>query len=185
MTQITNCIQIVNAVAHRNYNVTFGVQVMVFTDRAEVWNSGGLPPELSIEDLKKPHTSFPANPFIANALYFADYAQRAGSGTLEMIEQCRAEGAPEPDFVLIRNVEFRTILARHIYTEAFFERSGFNNRQRRAVGLIKEKGIIVLSDLQGAFPDVNQRTLYRDLQALVDKGILKAKGERKGRRYSL
>jgi predicted HTH transcriptional regulator len=176
---------IVNAVAHRNYNVTSGVQVMVFTDRVEVWNSGSLPPELSIEDLKKPHTSFPANPLIANALYLADYAQRAGSGTLEMIEQCRAQGAPEPEFVLIRNVEFRTILARDIYTEAFFERSGLNNRQRRAVRLIKEKGVIGLSDLQSAFPDINRRTLYRDLQALVDKDILKAQGERKGRRYSL
>ena len=49
---------IVNAVTHRNYNVTSGVQVMVFTDRIEVWNSGSLPPELSIDDLKKPHTSF-------------------------------------------------------------------------------------------------------------------------------
>lgn len=176
---------IVNAVAHRNYNVTSGVQVMVFTDRVEVWNSGSLPPELSVEDLKKPHTSFPANPLIANALYLADYAQRAGSGTLEMIEQCRAEGVPEPDFVLIRNVEFRTILARDIYTEAFFERSRLNDRQRQAVRLIKEKGIIGLSDLQGVFLDVNRRTLYRDLQALVDKGILKAQGERKGRRYSL
>lgn len=176
---------IVNAVAHRNYNVTSGVQVMVFSDRVEVWNSGSLPPELSIEDLKKPHTSFPANPLIANALYLADYAQRAGSGTLEMIEQCRAQGAPEPEFVLIRNVEFRTILARDIYTETFFEQSGLNNRQRRAVRLTKEKGAISLSDLQNAFPDINRRTLYRDLQALVDKGILKAQGERKGRRYSL
>ena len=47
---------IVNALAHRNYNVTSGVQVMVFSDRVEVWNSGSLPPELGIEDLKKPHT---------------------------------------------------------------------------------------------------------------------------------
>ena len=51
------------------------------------------------EYLKKPHTSFPANPFLANALYLADYAQRAGSGTIEMIKQCKAQGAPDPEFV--------------------------------------------------------------------------------------
>jgi predicted HTH transcriptional regulator len=51
--------------------------------------------------------------------------------------------------------------------------------------LIKEKGVIGLSDLQAIFPGINRRTLYRDLQAIVDKGILKAQGERKGRRYSL
>lgn len=65
-------------------------------------------------------SQFPANLLIANIFYLADYAQRAGSWTLEMIEQCRSHGAPEPEFILIRNVEFRTILARDIYTEAFF-----------------------------------------------------------------
>jgi len=72
---------IINAAAHRNYNKTSGVQVMVFSDRVEVWNSGSLPPELTVEDLRKPHTSYPANPLLANALFLADYAQRAGSGT--------------------------------------------------------------------------------------------------------
>ena len=59
---------IVNAVTHRNYNNTSGVQVMVFADRVEVWNSGSLPLQLTVEDLKKPHTSFPANPYLANAI---------------------------------------------------------------------------------------------------------------------
>ena len=44
---------IVNAVAHRNYNNTSGVQVMVFVDRVEVWNSGSLPPELTVERFKE------------------------------------------------------------------------------------------------------------------------------------
>ncbi|GAI08359.1 unnamed protein product, partial [marine sediment metagenome] len=175
---------IINAVAHRNYNVTSGVQVMVFTDRVEVWNSGSLPPELTIEDLKKPHTSFPANPLLANALYLSDYIQKTGSGTLEMIKQCRAQGAPEPEFVLIRNVEFRTILPRDIYTESFFQKAGLNQRQIQAVKLVKEKGSISLSDLQNIFKDITRKTLYRDLQAIVDKGIFKAQGKRKGRKYS-
>lgn len=67
---------IVNAVAHRNYNTTSGVQVMVFTDRVEIWNSGSLPPELTVEDLKKPHTSYPANPLLVNVLYLGDYIQK-------------------------------------------------------------------------------------------------------------
>lgn len=175
---------IVNAVAHRNYNVTSGVQVMVFTDRVEVWNSGSLPPELNIEDLKKPHTSFPANPLIANVLYLADYAQRAGSGTLEMIEQCKAEGAPEPDFVLIRNVEFRSILPRDIYTESALGQIGLTERQLRAVKLVKEKGPISLTDLKVVYPNITERTLSRDLGVLVEKKILKARGEKKGRHYS-
>lgn len=176
---------IVNAVAHRNYNASSSVQVMVFSDRVEMWNSGSLPPELGIEDLKKPHTSYPANPLLANVLYLADYIQRTGSGTLEMIEQCRAQGAPEPEFVLIRNVEFRTILPRDMVSASFLENKGLNERQLRAIKLIKEKGPISLADYKEIFPDVADRTLRRDLKVLVDTGVLKSMGEKKGRRYSI
>ncbi len=176
---------IVNAVAHRNYNVTSGVQVMVFSDRVEVWNSGSLPPELGIEDLKKPHTSYPANPLLANTLYLGNYVQRTGSGTLEMIEQCRAQGARDPEFMMIRNVEFRTILPREIITTSLLENQGLNERQHKVVYLIKEKGQISLSDFKLIYPDIADRTLNRDLQALVDKNILKSHGDKKGRRYSL
>jgi len=35
---------IVNAVAHRDYASNASVQVMLFSDRLEVWNPGELPP---------------------------------------------------------------------------------------------------------------------------------------------
>ncbi|HLD49974.1 MAG TPA: ATP-binding protein [bacterium] len=176
---------IVNAVAHRNYNVTSGVQVMVFADRVEVWNSGSLPEGLTVEDLRKPHTSFPANPLIANVLYLADYAQRAGSGTLEMIEQSKSQGTPEPEFVLIRNLEFRTILPRDVFTEDVLNRMGLNERQMKAVHYAKENSSISLSTLKKAFPDITEKTLYRDLQGLVAKKIFKETGEKRGRKYQI
>ena len=176
---------IVNAVAHRNYNVSSGVQVMVFADRVEVWNSGSLPEGLTVEDLRKPHTSFPANPLIANVLYLADYAQRAGSGTLEMIEQSKAQGTPEPEFVLIRNLEFRSILPRDVFTEDVLNRMGLNDRQMKAVRYAKENSNISLSALKEAFPDVTEKTLYRDLQGLVAKKIFKETGEKRGRKYQI
>ncbi len=161
---------IVNAVTHRNYNNTSGVQVMVFADRVEVWNSGSLPSELTVEDLKKPHTSFPANPFIANVLYLADYAQRAGSGTLEMIEQCKAQHTPEPEFVLIRNMEFRTILPRDIFTEATLKKLGLNERQVKAVKHMKQKGRITNKEYQEEF-GVKKRQATDDLKMLEKKNI--------------
>jgi predicted HTH transcriptional regulator len=174
---------IVNAVAHRNYNVSSGVQVMVFSDRVEVWNSGSLPPQLSVDDLRKPHTSYPANQLLANVLYLADYVQKAGTGTLEMIKQCRQQGTPEPEFISVKNVEFRTILPRDVFAQSALEKMGFNERQMKAVALVKERASISLADLKTSFPDVTERTLNRDLQQLVKKGVLKPKGQKKGRRY--
>lgn len=175
---------LVNAVSHRNYDKTSGIQVMVFIDKVEIWNSGGLPHELTVEGLKKKHTSHPANPLIANALYLAGYAQRAGTGTTDMIQACREQKCPEPEFEVIRNLEFKTILPRDTFTESFLEKANLNERQRQAVALIKEKDSISLADLQKIFKTVTRKTLYRDLQAMVNRHILKAHGDRKGRKYS-
>ena len=166
---------IVNAVAHRNYNKTSSVQVMVFIDRVEIWNSGSLPSELSVESLKKSHTSFPSNPFIANGLYLGAYAQQAGSGTIDMIKACRAQGAPEPEFVLIRNLEFRAILPRDIFTESVLERLDLSERQIKAIGFIKQHGKITNKEYSG-LSGLIDRTSLRDLIDLCKKGVLKKIG---------
>jgi ATP-dependent DNA helicase RecG len=141
----------------------------------EVWNSGSLPEGLTVEDLRKPHTSFPANLLIANALYLADYAQRAGSGTLEMIEQSKSQGAPEPEFVLIRNLEFRSILPRDIFTEDALNKMRFNERQLTAVKYVKEKGQITNREYRELL-DLPRRTAVRDLKELCDKRVFQKIG---------
>lgn len=176
---------IVNALAHRSYNDTSGVQVMVFIDRVEIWNSGSLPAQLTIADLKKPHRSFPGNPLIAEVFYLAHYIQKVGSGTIEMVKQCKQAGLPEPEFVNNRGYEFRTILGRDLLTEAALLKLGLNERQRQAIKLVKQRREIALSDLQEIYENITRKTLYRDLQVLVNKRILKARGDRKGRKYSL
>ncbi|MBU1087906.1 MAG: DUF4062 domain-containing protein [Candidatus Omnitrophica bacterium] len=176
---------IVNAVAHRNYNNTSGVQVMVFADRVEVWNAGSLPKELTIEDLKKPHTSFPANPYLAHVLYLADYAQRAGSGTIEMMEQCKAQNVSEPEFILIRNKEFRSILPRDILTESVVAGLGLNERQLKAIKYVKEKGSIT-NALYREICATSDRTATRDLSYLVSLKVFEQRGiTGKGTEYFL
>lgn len=166
---------IVNAVAHRDYNTNSSVQVMLFLDRVEIWNSGTLPANLSIEDLKKTHASHPTNPLLTTVLYFADYIQQAGSGTLEMVKQCKAQGLPEPDFVSIRNLEFKTIITRDIYTDAVLLRLGLNDRQLQAVKFIKEKGQITNIEYQ-KMAGVSKATATRDLIELSRKKIIEKIG---------
>lgn len=91
---------IVNAIAHRDYTSHGSVQVMLFADRLEIWNPGTLPPSLTLEKLRHPHGSVPANPLLAEALYLAQYIERMGTGTGDMIDRCRRVGLPEPEFTL-------------------------------------------------------------------------------------
>lgn len=89
---------IVNAVVHRDFTSTGNVQVMIFADRLEIWNPGRLPPSLTIENLREPHISVPANPLLADSMFRAKYIESMGTGTLDMIRRCREAGLPEPEF---------------------------------------------------------------------------------------
>lgn len=101
---------IVNAVAHRDYTSNGSVQVMLFSDRLEVWNPGTLPPTLTLERLRQPHGSVPGNPLLAESLYLTKYIERMGTGVGDMIERCRSVGLPEPEFSLTDG--FVTIIRR-------------------------------------------------------------------------
>lgn len=91
---------IVNAVAHRDYTSSGSVQVMLFSDRLEVWNPGALPPSLTLQDLRQPHGSVPGNPLLAEPLYLTQYIERMGTGTRDIIRRCRDRGLPEPTFTV-------------------------------------------------------------------------------------
>jgi predicted HTH transcriptional regulator len=101
---------IVNAVAHRDYTCNGSVQVMLFSDRLEIWNPGTLPPSLTLEKLRHPHGSVPHNPLLAEPLYLMKYIERMGTGTGDMITRCREVGLAEPEFALTDG--FVTIIRR-------------------------------------------------------------------------
>ena len=82
---------------------------MLFKDRLEVWNPGSLPPTLTLDRLKGPHPSVPANPLIAEPMYLAKYIERMGTGIRDMIERCRAAGLSEPGFKVEGGVWVTTI----------------------------------------------------------------------------
>jgi len=101
---------IVNAVAHRDYTNNASIQVMLFMDRLEVWNPGRLPPPLTLEQLRVAHPSIPTNPLLAESLYLAQYIERLGTGTVDMIRRCVDADLPEPEFTASSG--FKTILWR-------------------------------------------------------------------------
>ena len=42
----------------------------------------------------------PVNPLLAESLYLAEYIERMGTGTLDMIRRCVEAGLPEPEFTV-------------------------------------------------------------------------------------
>jgi predicted transcriptional regulator len=62
---------------------------------------------------------------------------------------------------------------------------GLNPRQASAVELLLEKGELRIDDVEAAFPGVHRRTLQRDLQGLVEGGLVKTDGAARAMRYLL
>jgi len=147
---------------------------MVFLDRVEIWNPEKLPSQLTIKSLKEPHTSYPNNPLIADVLYLADYIQKAGSGTQEMIKQCRNKGLLDPEFIE-RTGEFRTIIPRDIYTESMLENLGLNERQLKAVKYVKERGKITNNEYQ-KICNIKKRQTTNDLKLLENENVFERIG---------
>jgi len=102
---------IVNAIVHRDYTSNGSVQIMLFKDRLEIWNPGTLPLNLTIEDLKKPHSSYPNNLLLAEPMYLAGYIERIGTGTMDMLVKCKEKGLREIEF--IQDDVFKTIIWRN------------------------------------------------------------------------
>ena len=52
-----------------------------------------------------------------------------------------------------------------------------SDRQAKAIAHILEHGSLTIQDFEGLCPDVNRRSLQRDLKAMVDRGLIVAEGE--------
>ena len=89
---------IVNAVCHRDYTSNASVQVMLFRNRLEIWNPGILPYGLTVQKLHGPHKSLPANPLLADPMYWNGYIEKVGTGTEDIINKCREHGLRTPEF---------------------------------------------------------------------------------------
>ena len=167
---------IVNAVAHRDYASNASVQVMLFSDRLEVWNPGELPPPLTVEKLRLPHASLPRNPLLADPLFLTRYIEKAGSGILDMIRLCRQAGLPEPEYRQDGGMFVQT-LSRDWLTEALMEEMGLNERQRSGVVFARQQGRITSREYQ-QLTGASARTASRDLDGLISKGIFSKVGRR-------
>lgn len=90
---------LINAFCHRNYNEkSASPHLAIYDDRLEIWNPGGLLSGITLEQLKKPHTSFQRNELIANVFYKRGWIEKWGTGTIRMLEHCHNNGSPEPTF---------------------------------------------------------------------------------------
>ena len=88
---------IINAVIHRNY-MGAHTQLRIDPESLNLWNEGGLPPDIGVADLKKWHLSRPRNELLADVFFKAGMIEAWGRGTVKIVDECKKAGLPEPEF---------------------------------------------------------------------------------------
>ena len=166
---------IVNAVVHRDYDSNASVQIDVFADRVEVMNPGGLPDELTVDDLVKAHLSVPVNPFLARPFYLAGYINQLGYGTQNVVKWCRKADLPDPKFDPAEN-RFRVVIWRNWLTDDRMKGLNLNERQVKAIQFLKTNLRITNAEYR-KLTNVTDRTALRDLKALLELGLISQEGK--------
>ena len=181
---------IVNAVAHRDYNSNGSIQVMLFKDRLEIWNPGSLPYGLTTAKLRKPHSSIPANPLLAEPMYLAGFIERMGTGTGDIIRLCEEAGLKKaPEFV--QEEIFKTILWRKNAEESVIQQANVVDnvvanvvdnvvdataeKEKKILKFISENKKITAKEIALKL-ELTQRTVQRYLKSMQQKELIQRIG---------
>ncbi|MFA7444870.1 MAG: ATP-binding protein [Flavobacteriaceae bacterium] len=167
---------LLNALVHRSY-MGAPTQIRVYDDKINIWNDGTLPTGITLESLKRPHSSQPRNPIIASVCFKGGLIDAWGSGTVKIIETCLQAGLPEPELIEQDGGFFVTLFKNNLTSDQLIK-LGLNNRQLKAVEYVKEKGKITNKEYQ-TLNSISERTASRELSELTDKQVLKS-SETKG-----
>jgi ATP-dependent DNA helicase RecG len=164
---------LLNSLVHRNY-MGAPIQIHIYDDKISIWNEGFLPEGLTLEALKRSHSSRPRNPIIADVCFKGGYIDAWGRGTLKILDACKAAELPEPEMVE-RDGGFLITLFKERLTEDQLQKLGLNERQAKALTYLKEKGKISNTEYQN-LNKVSKATATRDLVELEKIGLLINKG---------
>ena len=161
---------LLNALVHRNY-MGAPIQIRVYDDKISIWNEGMLPVGLTLEALKRSHSSRPRNPIIADVCFRGGYIDAWGRGTIKIIDTCKQAELPEPELKELDG-GFIITLFKDNFTPEQLSKLGLNDRQVKAVLFVKENGKITNKEYQ-ELNSTSERTASRDLIGLIEKAILK------------
>ncbi|NGO54571.1 ATP-binding protein [Allomesorhizobium camelthorni] len=169
---------LVNALAHRDYaSFSGGVSVSIYPDRIEMWNSGRLPREIKVGDLRKPHPSIPTNPDIAHVIYLRRLMERVGRGTQKIIAACEELGAQPPKWQ-----DSASGVTLTIYSAGAAEGARLNPRQAHLMERLRPGDMLRLGDyLQDQ--QISERQARRDLSELEEAGFLVRSGRARATVY--
>jgi len=178
---------LVNAMAHRDYHHSSGIQVNIFDDRLEVMSPGEA--LIPLSELEGSHVT--RNETLCRRFRDIGEMEQFGTGITKMKRLMREHGLGEPVFEE-RGSFFKVtfygpgerivdLIPRAGVTD--LRELGLNERQIEALRLMVNERRELTNTMYQELFEVSRRTATRDLKALVGTGWVRQKGTGKGTRY--
>jgi ATP-dependent DNA helicase RecG len=183
---------LVNAVAHRDYNLQGdNIHLNIFKDRLEISSPGTLPGPVTLKNLLD--ARFARNAVISQVLSDLGYVERLGFGLDRVVEVVHQAGLLPPQFeeiagtfrVTLYAVRFGVSTNGALPDLSAYSALDLNPRQHMALAQLAQHKRITSHEYQSLCPEVHSETLRRDLANLVSRGILIKIGDKKSTYYIL
>jgi len=188
---------IVNAVAHRDYQVQGeAIQIFCFSDRIRVYSPGRLPGHITVENIVRER--FSRNPVIVQVLADIGFIERLGYGIDRMLRLLERAGQPAPrfeetaaGFQVTLNTQTMALqpeslsVTQEKLSHTLWPHLELNTRQEQALRYLVEQGRITNREYQTLCPDVSPETIRRDLSDLVHRDLLLRIGRKRATYYIL
>lgn len=188
-----------NSLCHRRYDdPRASVSLAIYDDRVEIVNPGCFTNGLTPENIKESHESFPYNHLIAQVLYLSTYLESWGTGVRRMIDLCREQGLPEPEYqsdgytvkIVFWKKDKKDVPndpnnvpdgggnsgGKNVSSDvSSLSVAQLSERQKKIYELIKNDSYIS-GERMSVVLSVAPRTIWRDLAAMQKKGIILHEG---------
>jgi ATP-dependent DNA helicase RecG len=175
----------INALCHKDYSLYGGsIGLAIYDDRMELFNDGGLLPEVTIQKIKSGYSKL-RNPLMAEILYKAGLVEKWGRGIQEIIRQCIHAGAPEPEF-LVDEEDFKIIFPFPKSLSPLLPASGhakgkvLSKRQEAILKILSKAEFLKATEIRSQLQEPpSERTLRDDLKVLKEAGQIGSQGHAK------
>lgn len=159
---------LINALCHRDYsNPRASVSLAIYSDRVEIVNPGRFPTQLTPENIKRQHDSYPYNIKIAQVLYQTTYLENWGSGVMRMMDLCKAQHMANPDYQLGDNT-VTIIFCRRNDSQSDSQsdsQKSLNERQKKIVMLMRNDQHISVGSIAVKL-SLSAPTVYREIKKI-------------------
>jgi ATP-dependent DNA helicase RecG len=170
---------LVNAIAHRDYSISSGIEVYIYDDRLEIRNPGALLSTLtveSLEELQGAHES--RNVLVARVLRENKYMRELGEGLKRMFELMEQSELQKPKLYSNRTVFGVSLFHSSVFTHQqelwleLFKAYPLSPNQKKIIVLGMEGQHIAPKDIYRAMNTSDRDTYDKEVTGLRNAGVL-------------